>query len=303
MQRRDVSRREFLRTTVGGATAAALAVQPAFGENAAPKRTATDLVSLGKTGYKICRLGIGTGSNAGEVQRDLGQEGFTKLIREAYDRGVTFIDTADMYKTHTMVGKAIKGLPRENLWIQTKMRWEPQFIKEGTQKCLDRFRKELDTDYVDSLLIHCTTQNSWVDDLKFMQDIIGAAKEKGVVRTQGVSCHGLPALRAATKNDWIDVHLCRVNPQGRHVDGLTGRWSEPGKPDQAFPEIRAMHQKGRGVIAMKIIGNGDFKKPEDRERSFLFAMNCEFVDAIVVGVKSTAEIDEAIERMNRALVS
>ena len=94
-----------------------------------------------------------------------------------------------------------------------------------------------------------------------------------------------------------------MNPQGRHVDGLTGTWSEKGKPDKAFPEIKEMHAKGRGVIAMKLIGNGDFTKPEDRERSARFAMNCGFVDAVVIGVKSAAEIDEAIERINRALAT
>lgn len=301
MTPRQVSRREFLQRTVSGTTAAALAAGPIVAAESTKKRSATDLVSLGETGYKICRLGIGTGSNAGKVQRDLGQEGFNRLVRHAYDQGVTFIDTADMYDTHTMVGKAIKGLPREKLWIQTKMRWEPQFIKEGAQNCLNRFLKELEIDYIDSLLIHCTTQAGWSEELKFIMDVLSTAKEKKVIRTQGVSCHGLPALRTATKTDWVDLHLCRVNPQGRHVDGLTGRWSEPGKPDKAFPEIKAMHKKGRGVIGMKLIGNGDFTKAEDRERAAQFVMNCGFVDAVVIGVKSSAEVDEAISRLNRAL--
>jgi hypothetical protein len=306
MPSRDVTRREFLTQTLAGTAATvigagALSADDAPGAAPAKRRTATDLVPLGKTGHRICRLGLGTGSNGGKVQRDLGQEGLTRLIRHAYDRGVRFIDTADMYEIHGMVAKAIHGLPREQLWVQTKMRWEPRYIAEGAEKCLDRFLKELDTDYVDSLLIHCATLSTWPEDLKAMMDFFDAAKEKKRLRAKGVSCHGLPALRAATKTDWIDVHLCRVNPQGRHVDGLTGTWSEPGRPDDAFAEIRAMHAKGRGVIGMKIIGNGDFREAPDREKSVRFAMNCGFVDAVVIGCGSPAEVDEAIERINRAL--
>ena len=302
---REITRRKFLeKTTTGTATilaGAQLAAAPAGKEK--KKRTAVDLVPLGETGHKICRLGFGTGSNGGKVQRDLGQEGFTKLIHQAYERGVRFIDTADMYKTHEMVARAIRGLPREKLWIQSKMRWEPQFIKEGARNCLERFLKELKTDYIDSLLIHCARLTTWPEDLRPIMDVFQEAKEKKLIRVQGVSCHGLPALRAATKTDWVDVHLCRVNPQGRHVDGAFGKWGEPGKPKEAFPEIRAMRKKGRGILAMKIIGNGDFKKTEDRERSVRFAMSCGFVDAVVIGFGSIAEVDEAIRRMNQALAA
>ena len=306
MKKRDVTRRQFLATT--SSTAALLASGQLLGSEVTEeekgkkaRRTAVDLVPLGKTGYKICRLGIGTGSKGGKVQRDLGQEGFTKLIHQCYERGIRFIDTADMYKTHTLIAKAIRDLPREKLWIQTKMRWEPRSIKEGARNCLDRFRKELNTDYIDSLLIHCATLSTWPEDLKFIMDVFQEAKEKKVIRLQGVTCHGLPGLRAATKTDWVDVHQIRVNPQGRHVDGTFGKWGEPGRTKDAFHEIRTMQKKGRGIIGMKIIGNGDFKKPDDRERSIRFAMNCEFMDAVVIGFGSVGEVNEAIRRMNRAL--
>jgi len=298
--RSDMNRREFLGRSAAIAGAALIAPQAG---NAAEvvKRTATDKVPLGKKGLKICRIGIGTGSSGGDVQRKLGQEGFTKLIRHAYDRGVTFIDTADMYKTHEMVREAIRGLPRESLWIQTKMMWDRPSPPEKPIEVLDRFRKELGVDYVDSLLIHCATKNTWHEDLRKMMDAFDEAQEKKLVRMKGVSCHGLPALTRATDVDWIEVQLARVNPQGRHVDGPFGKWEEPGDTDTAFKNLKAMHDKGRGILAMKIIGNGDFKQAPDREKSIRFAMNCGFVDSIVVGLASPAEVDEAIERMNRAL--
>ena len=298
--RSGMNRREFLGRSAAIAGAAIIAPQAG---NAAEggKRTATDKVPLGKKGLKICRLGIGTGSSGGDVQRKLGQEGFTKLIRHAYDRGVTFIDTADMYKTHEMVREAIRGLHRESLWIQTKMMWDRPSPPEKPLEVLDRFRKELGVDYVDSLLIHCATKNTWHEDLRRMMDAFDEAQEKKLVRMKGVSCHGLPALTRATDVDWIAVQLARVNPQGRHVDGAFGKWEEPGDTDTAFKNLKAMHDKGRGILAMKIIGNGDFKQAPDREKSIRFAMNCGFVDSIVVGLASPAEVDEALDRMNKAL--
>jgi predicted aldo/keto reductase-like oxidoreductase len=299
MDRSAINRREFLGWSAAIAGAALVAPQSGIAEGA--KRTATDKVPLGKKGLKISRLGIGTGSSGGDVQRKLGQEGFTKLIRHAYDRGVTFIDTADMYKTHEMVREAIRGIPRESLWIQTKMMWDRPSPPEKPLEVLDRFRKELGVDYVDSLLIHCATKNTWHEDLRRMMDAFDEAQEKKLVRMKGVSCHGLPALTRSTEMDWVEVQLARVNPQGRHVDGAFGKWEEPGDTDKAFKNLKTMHEKGRGILAMKIIGNGDFKGEADREKSIRFAMNCGFVDAIVVGLASPAEVDEAIERMNRAL--
>jgi hypothetical protein len=181
------------------------------------------------------------------------------------------------------------------------MRWNAPDMPKKPLEVLDRFRKELGIDYVDSLLIHCATKNSWHEDLKSMMDAFDEAQERKWIRMKGVSCHGLPALRRATQVDWVEVQLARVNPQGRHVDGQDGTWSEPGNVPEAMKEVAAMHARGRGIIGMKIIGNGDFKNPADRERSMRYAMTCGFVDAIVIGFGSTSEIDEAIERMNRVL--
>lgn len=270
-------------------------------EGCRKSRTAADLVPLGKHGPLICRLGMGTGSDGGAVQRALGADGFNRLVRYAFDRGITFIDTADLYQTHTLIRDAAKGLPRENLWIQTKMAWDAPSPPARPLEVLERFLRELGMDYVDSLLIHCATIEDWDEKLKPMMDAFAEAKSRGLIRMHGVSCHGLPALRRAVHCDWIDVQLARVNPQGRHIDGVDGSWDEPGMVPEAMREIEAMHEQGRGVIGMKMIGGGHFGNPDDRERALQYAMNCGFVDSIVVGFASTAEIDEAIERIDRAL--
>ena len=295
-----ITRREFLSQSAA-LTGAVLA--PSLGLNAAPgatKRTAVDQVPLGKTGLKLSRLGIGTGTNSGNVQRNLGREGFNRLIRHAYDQGITYIDTAQNYQTHEWIRDAIQGLPREKLFIQTKMPGSP----EKPLEVLDRYRQELNVDYVDSLLIHCATKNSWADDQKRLMDAFEEAKARKLILAKGVSCHGLPALTRAAEANWVDVHLVRINPQGRHVDGPSSRWNEPGDESTVpgvMHEVRTMREKGRGIIGMKLIGNGDFTKAEDRERSIRFAMGCGLLDAVVIGFASPAEVDEAIRRINRAL--
>jgi len=228
-------RRQFLRRSATVLGAAVLA--PAGARAAAPG--ATDLVPLGRTGVRIPRIGMGTGSTGGDIQRGLGQDGLNRLVREAFDRGVRYIDTADNYRIHTMVREAIRGLPREQLFILTKMPWERAEFVERPLEALDRYRRELGVEYIDALLLHCATKHTWPHDLRPMMDAFDTAKAKGIIRLKGVSCHGLPALTAATAADWVDVHLARVNPQGRHVDGADGTWSEPGNVPEPIDKARS----------------------------------------------------------------
>jgi len=297
-ERNQVSRREFLKATAGSAVA--LAVWPclASGEDAKPKLSAVQRVKLGNTKVQPTRLGFGTGSNGGQVQRALGEEGLTKLVRHAWERGVRFIDTADHYHIHDLVGKAIKGLPREEMVLLTKIEWEqgPDINTE-----LDRFRKELGTDYFDIVLLHCMCETGWPDKMKKLADGLLAAKEKGVARAIGTSSHGLPALKEVAACPWEDVHLCRVNHNGHHMDGLAGKWAEPGLVEPVMAEVKKIHDAGKGVLGMKLIGNGDFTDAEAREKAAQAVLKCPHVDAVTIGFKSPAEVDEAIERINRVL--
>jgi 1-deoxyxylulose-5-phosphate synthase len=289
-----LNRRQFLERSAAAAGALLLGAS----SWAATKRTAVDQVALGKTGLKLSRLGFGTGSNSGNVQYALGQEQFTTLIRYAYDQGITYFDCAQTYRTFDWIKGAIKGLPREKLFLQSKIPDKP----EDVLATIDKHRKAFDTDYVDSMLIHCMVKGDWTDEWKRIRDAFDEAKEKKWIRAKGVSCHSLPALRAATTSTWTDVHLVRVNPQGRHTDAEDASWNQ-SKRDVApvLAELKSMRSKGRGVIGMKILGNGDFTQPEDREKSIRYAMSRPELDAIVIGFKSTTEIDEAIRRVNQAL--
>jgi 1-deoxyxylulose-5-phosphate synthase len=299
MKTNHLSRRQFLERAAAAAGALLLTSCSWIRPQAAAKRTAVDQVALGKTGLKLSRLGFGTGSNSGNVQFALGQEQFNTLIRYAYDQGITYFDCAQSYRTFEWIKGAIKGLPREKLFLQSKIPGQPEQILAA----IDRQRKVFDTDYVDSLLIHCMIKNQWTDEWKRIMDAFDEAKEKKWIRAKGVSCHSLPALRTAAASNWTEVHLVRVNPQGTHIDGADEEvWDKQRRdPAPVLAELQTMRAKGRGVIGMKIIGNGDFTQPEDREKSIRFAMSRPELDAIVIGFKSTAEIDEAIRRVNQAL--
>lgn len=295
------SRRQFIQTSITATGALVLgAGSLATGLGAsATKRTAVDQVTLGQTGIKLSRLGMGTGSNSGQVQHDLGREGFNSLVKYAYDQGITFFDCSLTYRTFEWLGGAVKGLPREKLFIQSKIPGQPENILEA----IDRHRKTYDTDYIDSMLIHCMVKEGWTDQWKRIMDGFDEAKSKGWIKSKGVSCHSLPALRGGIATPWAQVHLVRVNPQGRRIDGPEESvWNDTVHDvSPVVAEIKAMKAKGRGVIGMKIIGNGEFVDAEDREKSIRYAMSLPELDAVVIGFKNRGEIDEAIKRINSAL--
>ncbi len=301
----NCSRRQFLKRSTAAAAVGALALGSntgaLLGAETPPKRTAVDEVTLGQTGIKLSRLGMGTGSNNGQVQTALGRDGFTKLVHYAYDQGIRYFDCAASYATFGWLGDAIKGLPREKLFIQSKIEGKPADILAQ----VDRHRKIFNTDYVDSMLVHCMYAKGWTDDYKRVMDGFDQAKDKKWIRAKGVSCHSLPALRDAVASDWTEVHLVRVNPQGRHIDGVEEEVWDNGDPSRdiapVVAELKSMRAKGRGVIGLKIFGNGQFITPEAREISVRYAMSRPELDAVVIGFKSAAEIDEAIQRMNAAL--
>jgi aryl-alcohol dehydrogenase-like predicted oxidoreductase len=302
MNNANYNRRQFLKRSAFAAGALALAPDGLLrAQTAAPKRTAVDEVTLGSTGIKLTRLGMGTGANNGRTLTALGKDGFTKLVHYAYDQGIRHFDCSESYATFSLMADAIKGLPREKLFIQSKIDGQPADVLAA----IDRHRKNFDTDYVDSMLIHCMFKNGWTGDFKRVMDGFDQAKDKKWIRAKGVSCHSIPALRASVASDWTEVHLVRVNPQGRRVDGMEEvMWTatDPGHDiAPVLPELTKMRAKGRGVIGMKIMGEGQFVNPEDREKSIRFAMSRPELDAVVIGFKNTDEIDEAIKRMNAAL--
>jgi predicted aldo/keto reductase-like oxidoreductase len=297
---RITTRREFLQRTAAFTGAALVSPALLSAAQGPPVRTAVDQVTLGKTGLKLSRLGFGAGSNSGHVQYALGQQAFNDLIHYAFDQGITFFDCAQSYATFPWIAGAIKGLPREKLFLQSKVSGLPQDVL----KTIDHHRQVFNTDYVDSLLIHCMVKDGWTGEYRRMMDAFEEAKAKQWIRAKGVSCHSLPALRTAADSDWPEVHLVRVNPQAKHIDGPQQDWNKPGNDiAPVLRQLKTMHAKGRGVIGMKLVGDGDFRNAEDREKAARFAMAQPEIHAVLIGFKSRAEVDEAIQRINRALAA
>jgi predicted aldo/keto reductase-like oxidoreductase len=281
-----LDRRQFLGQSAAAIGAAAVvAARPAVAASAVTGPGS--IVTLGKSGVKTSLLGIGTGSvgvGRSSNQVKLGQDKFNKLLAHAFDRGITYIDTADQYGSHIFVREAIRAakVPREKLFIQTKTR---ALNAEVAKADLERFREELGTDYIDSLLMHCMTKQSWPKDMRPVMDVLDNAKAKKWVRAVGVSCHGLAPLQSAAVTDWIDIDLARINPVG--VKAVMD-----AAPDVVAPLLKQMHDKGKGILGMKILGEGRFKTVEQQRESLKFVMGLGCVDAFVIGFESPKQIDE-----------
>jgi hypothetical protein len=288
------NRRHFLQTVAAGIAAGPISTF------AAPRRAATDLVPLGNSGVKVTRLAFGTGTYGGRVQRELGQEQFTRLVRYAYDKGIRFFETADAYTgMPVMLGNALKGIPRDSYKLMTKYRLK---TTDDPAVTVDRLRKDLNAEYVDIMLLHCVRSNTWPADFEKLRDGLSEAKQKKIILSHGASCHGLLPLRAFPGTQWLDVALMRMNHDGTRMDTLQGgEGEEKGDVNEVVSHIKKIHAQGTGVLGMKLVGEGRFTTPEQREASLKFVFGLGAVDAVTIGFKSPAEIDEAIERINRQL--
>ena len=289
------SRRDFLKT---GLATAALAGAGSLRLRAA-RETATDWVTLGKSGVRVTRLAFGTGTMSGKVQRELGQEQFTRQVRYAYDHGIRFFETAESYgEMHRMLGLALQGIPRDSYRLMSKVT-----TREGVdpQQKIDELRKLAQTDYFDIMLLHWQHTATWPVDSARWQDGILEAQARHAVLGHGASVHGLPALRQVPGNKWLGVAMIRMNHKGKSMDAEDYATSGLGNVSEVVTHVKQVRQDGMGVISMKLAGEGTFTTREDRQAAMRFAFRNAGVDCVTVGYKNTAEIDEAIENLNLAL--
>ena len=288
------TRREFLKTGLAAGTLAVSGAVPL----GARRGSATDVVTLGRSGVKVTRLAFGTGSFSGEVQRALGQDGFTLLVRHAYDRGIRFFETAESYgEMHKMLGVALKGIPRDSYQLMSKVT-----TRNGVdpQQKFDELRRLANTEYFDIMLLHWQHTATWPADTARWRDGVLEAQSRKVVVSHGASVHGLPALRRVPGNNWLQVAMIRVNHTGKSMDAEDYATQGPGNVPEVVTHVKEVRKEGMGVIAMKLAGEGTFNR-EDRQKAMRFAFRDAGVDCVTVGYKSPAEIDEAIDNLNLAL--
>ena len=289
------SRREFIKGSLAAGTLAGIGTLPLQ----AKARTATDTVTLGKSGMQVTRLAFGTGSNGGEVQAALGQKEFSRLVAYAYDHGLRFFETAEAYQTPAMLGEALKPYPRDSYKLMSKI---TTFHEGDPLTRLYEQRRISQTEYFDIMLLHWQHTPDWTTTTARWQDAILEAQAKKTILTRGASVHGLPALRQMPGNQWLQIAMIRMNHNGTRMDGPT--YEDNNNPDhvtEVVEHVKQVHSQGMGVISMKLCGNGNFTKREDRQAAMRFAFNHAGVDCVTVGFKNTGEIDEAIENVNLAL--
>ncbi len=296
-----INRREFLVRSAG--SLAGLTLAGTFASSAMDllfDRTAGDgamvgTVPLGATGLNVPRLAFGTGSVTkadGSNQVRLGQETFTRLLHHGYDRGVRFIDTAESYGSIPFVGRAIEGLPRENLTLLTKIWTQPDGSgrEENVRAKIEDYLRLFGTDRLDILLMHCMMQGNWAFTRTHYMEGLSRAKEQGLIRATGVSCHNIDALRLAASNPWVDVIMVRINPWGTAMDG---------PPNEVREIIHTALDNGKGIVGMKIFGEGRHVTEPEREESIRHAFHDARVHAMTIGTESISQIDDAVERVVR----
>ena len=286
-----MKRREFILGTACGMGAVWLGTS-GFAAELPRKFSAADTVTIGKTGIQTSRLAMGTGtvgSGHHSSQTSLGVKGLSGLLLNGYDHGLRFFDAADSYGSHPHVAEALKHVQRDNVTVLTKT-WarDPATARAD----LDRFRKELGTDYIDICLMHCLTEGDWTERYRGVMDVFSEAKQKGIIRAHGCSCHSIEALRAAAKSPWVEVDLTRINPIGSHMD------ADPATVGSVLREMRAA---GKGVIGMKILGQGDMRTRQDE--ALKYALSLDVLDAFTIGAESKAEQEDLIRRIARTVVS
>jgi aryl-alcohol dehydrogenase-like predicted oxidoreductase len=287
------TRRDFLKTSLATGALATTGTLPLLAAGA----KATDYVTLGKSNIKVTRLAFGTGSHGGAVQRALGQDNFNALVRHAWDRGIRFYETSDTYdEMHTMLGIALKGIPRDSYQIMSKITTD----SGDPHARFDELRQQANTDYFDIMLLHVQQGTDWPDKSKRWQDAILEAQHKQVIRARGASVHGLAALRQVPQNEWLQVAMIRMNHKGTKMDSDGNMWEAGGNVPEVVQHVQQARKAGLGVVSMKLIGEGVFNH-EDRQKAMRFAFQNAGVNCVTVGYKSPAEIDEAIENLNAAL--
>lgn len=294
-----IKRREFLKQSALGVGAALLSTPLRAAEKTTTKRfDPFEPVTLGKTKLKTSRFCLGTGMRGGNRESNhtrMGKEKFEALIRESNDRGTQMFDLADMYGTHPYVIPALKGIKRDKYQIVTKIWFRPGGIPEKERPdadvCVERFLREIGTDYIDLVLLHCVVSPKWPEELRKQMDIMAKLKDQGKIRAHGVSVHSLEALEACITEPWVDSVHARINPYGMSMDGPA---------DKVAPVLKKIHDSGKGVVGMKLVGEGRLRNdPEKRDESLRYVLALGCVDVLNVGCESIAEVDDITERVRK----
>lgn len=288
-----VNRREFITQGLVGVGSVWIGLNRSTVQASPPtKKLASDQVLLGNTGIKLSRLALGSGTNGvnhSSEQTRLGVRAFSDLLCYGFDQGINFWETADQYGSHAHLNAGMKRVGRNRVVLLTKTH---AGTADEMWADLDRFRKELGTDFIDVVLLHCMMSANWPQERQGAMEVLSKAKEKGIIRAHGVSCHTLEALKVAAKNPWVQVDLARINPIQAHMDA---------DPATVISVLQEMKKSGKGVIGMKILGAGQLT--HDVIRAIEHAVKLDCVDVFTIGFSRKEHLDEVVQKMPRLVAA
>lgn len=293
---KPISRRHFIQAGLIGAAAITTGLSNTVYANA--KISQIDRVKLGNTGFMVPRLAMGTGTHGGGQSSDMtrmGVDNWIKIARYAHERGVTFYDAADLYGSHQNVKAILKEVPREKATVLSKIWTRPEnWNPDSPIKTIDRFRKETGSEYFDIMLLHCMTNPKWQEEKKPYIEALSEAKQKGILKSVGVSCHSFEALKLAVEDPWVDVILARINPEGVIMDASAA---------EVMAVLKKAHDSGKGIIGMKIFGEGKLVEESQREKSLKYVIGSKNVDCMTIGMVSIEQVEDAVTRVMRIAAS
>lgn len=287
-----MKRRNFIKSGAAIAGTFLLDAFPYHAFASDTKKYAWDKRILGNTGIEVSRLAMGTGTNgygsSSNQTRKLGLRGLSNLLRSGFDNGVNFWESADQYGTHPHIKEALQGVDREKVVILTKTHAKTE---KEMQADLDRYRKELNTDYIDIVLLHALTNPDWNKNRRGAMDFLARAQEKGVIKAHGVSCHSLGALQTAAREPWVQVDLARINPVGMRMDS---------EVPVVVKILQDMKSQGKGIIGMKILGGGPLRDRVDEMLQYALAQD--YLDSFTIGAESPEEFKQLTKKIPEASV-
>ncbi|MBU4361712.1 aldo/keto reductase [bacterium] len=240
--------------------------------------------SLGKTGIKVTELCFGA-LPIGPLQANISVEKGAKLIRTALERGITFIDTAEAYKTYPHIRKALEGYNGEVI-IATKSSAKTY---EKMEQSIKNALESLGRTYIDIFLLHAARVTPSVFEeragaLQCLKDY----KSKGVIRAIGISTHAVGIVRRAAEIKEIDIIFPIINRLGMGIIG--------GSVDEMVKAISGASKAGKGLYAMKALAGGHLI--DQLEEAFNFVRNIKGISSIAVGMVSPEELELNIKIYN-----
>lgn len=241
-------------------------------------------VKLGNTGLQVSVLAIGTGTHGWHHESDQTRRGYNWLVehlRDGYEMGVNFWDLADQYGSHKCAREALKNIKRENIIINTKTTARDY---QTCSEAVERFLKELNTDYLDIVLLHGKGSSDWNSEYKGAMDALRDAKERKLVRAVGISSHGLGGLKTAASEPWVDVILVRFNYESIRMDA---------PKEEVIPVLREAHDRGKGLYAMKVLGCGPLASHP--EKAIKYVLGTDYIHAMTIGHTENTQLSQNVE--------